>query len=111
VVSNAEADNNIWLNHSELSIAGRPLKPEKIVLPRQRELCLPESMDASSDLRIADRQRPSPEQIRAQKGRMRMSAMWQSLFNMSEYDFDGPVVICNFTGYVEDCGLSVPGLD
>ena len=89
-VLNTELDSNIWLNHSELSIAGRPLQTERVLLPRQRDLVLPESTDASADLRLAERQRPSPEQQRAQKGKERMVALLKSLLTLSEYHWDGP---------------------
>lgn len=110
VVPNELVDDNVFLNCSELSTAGRPMYADKVLLPRQRDLVLPESTDASSDLRLAERARPSPEQLRAQKGRSRVTAMLRSLLTMSEYTFDGPVVLVNFTGYVEDVGLSVARL-
>lgn len=106
-VLNTEVDNNIWINGSELSVAGRPLQQERVLLPRHRDLVLPESTDASADLRLAERQRPSPEQQRAQKGKERMSAMLKSLLNVAEYRWDGPVLVVNLTGYVEDAGLAV----
>ena len=107
VVSSANTDTNKWLNSSELSIAGRPLSTDTIYLPRQRDLLLPESVSADDDLRLADRTRPSPEQVSAQKGREKMNAMWGSLFKLSEWSPPGPVLLVNLTGYVEDCGVSV----
>eukprot|EP00435_Cladocopium_sp_Y103_P012551 s4234_g3.t1 len=108
VADGASIDNNVFINAAELSIAGRPLTNERVVLPRQRDLVLPESTDASADLRTAERQRPSPEQVRAQKGRQRLQTVMSSLLNVSEYNFGNkPVCIVNFTPYVEDLGLCV----
>ena len=108
VADGATIEENIWINASELSIAGRPLTNERVVLPRQRDLVLPESTDASADLRTAERQRPSPEQLRARKSRKRLQTMLASLMNVSEYQFGSrPVCVVNFTPYVEDLGLCV----
>ena len=106
VALNSEIDENVWINASELSVAGRPLQQATVTLPRQRDLVLPESTDASSDLRLAERPRPSPEQLRAQKGRQRLQSLFSSLLSMADYQWDAPVVIVNFTGYVEDAGLA-----
>ena len=108
VVSGDHADTNLWLNHSELSIAGRPLTESKIFLPRQRDLLLPESVSADTDLRLSERLRPSHKEVSAQKGREKLAAMWQSLFKLADWQPPGPVLICNLTGYVEDAGVSVP---
>ena len=97
----------MWLNASELSVAGRPLQQTTVTLPRQRDLVLPESTDASSDLRLAERPRPSPEQLRAQKGSQRLQALFGSLLTVADHQWDGPVVLVNFTPYVEDGGLAV----
>ena len=105
----AEAEeDNVWLNYSELSVAGRPLKAESIMLPRQKDLVLPESTDPNSDLRTAERQRPSHVEVRAQKGRGRLAAVFRSLLTMSEYKNMGPCILINFSGYVEDAALAVP---
>ena len=77
-----------------------------VTLPRQRDLVLPESTDASSDLRLAERPRPSPEQLRAQKGSLRLQSLFESLLQVSDHKWDAPVVIVNFTGYVEDAALA-----
>ena len=107
VCLNEHVDDNLWLNASELSVAGRPLQQMTVTLPRQRDLVLPESTDASSDLRLAERPRPSPEQLRAQKGSQRLQALFSSLLTVAEHQWDGPVVLVNFTPYVEDGGLAV----
>jgi hypothetical protein len=86
------------------------LQQPTVTLPRQRDLVLPESTDASTDLRLAERPRPSPEQVRAQKGRQRLQALFSSLLNVAEHQWDAPVVIVNFTGYVEDAALAASHL-
>lgn len=107
---NERVEENMWITASELSVAGRPLQQPTVTLPRQRDLVLPESTDASTDLRLAERPRPSQEQVRAQKGRQRLQALASgtafSLLNVAEHKRDAQVVIANFTGYVENAGLA-----
>ena len=105
-----EADNP-WVNNSEFGCAGRPLSDEKILLPLSRELLLPESLDADNDLRFAERTRPSPEALAAQKGQHRWLTMLRSLLNMTNYSLKcKPVMLLNLTPYVEDLGVSATWL-
>ena len=73
VVNSESAGENVWLN-SELAICGRPVGRQEgeqgapcSVLPRSSSLPLPEGASPESDLKIADRTRPSREQTSAQK--------------------------------------------
>lgn len=101
---------NIFVNHSELAVAGRPLGEQQVVLPRQRDLLLPESLLPDKDIRLSERAKPSPEQVRAQKGREKHSASLCSLLQLPAGKcFTGPVVLVNLTGYVEDMGAAVRG--
>ncbi|CAK9022487.1 Uncharacterized protein SCF082_LOCUS15807 [Durusdinium trenchii] len=79
------AQENVFLTTSELGLCGRPLQGEEdIVLPLSKDMLLPESLDAESDLKQAERQRPSIEACQAQKLK------------------DKPCIILNLTGYIED---------
>ena len=64
VVNFDAKEENVWLNNSEFSIVGRPLRAAP-VLPAQRNLLIPESPES---VRVADRLRPSARQVCAQKG-------------------------------------------
>ena len=76
-------------------------------MPLSRELVLPESLDADDGIRVAERQRPSPETVAAQKGKARWVVLLRSLLSMQGYDLTNrPVVIVNFTSYVEDVGCA-----
>jgi hypothetical protein len=81
IVNHSAVEDNPWLNSSELSLAGRSLGGESVCLPRQKDLILPESTDASSDLKVGARQRPSPEQVAAQKGTNRYSSKLTALLS------------------------------
>ena len=109
MIGNKDAlQSNIFMNHSELACAGRPLCSREIVLPRQRDLLLPESLDQDAGIRLSDRAKPSPEQVRAQKGPQIHTSLLQSLLTLDKEKFKGPVLLVNFTGYVEDMGSAVP---
>lgn len=72
------------------------------------ELLLPESLDADTDLRFAERARPSAEASFAQKGQHRWITMLKSLLTMNGYNLKNkPVIVLNFTSYAEDLGVSV----
>ena len=79
-------ENNQWLS-SELAVCGRPVGRVEgehgaptSVLPRASALLLPEGASPESDLKLADRTRPSPEQTSAQKGTARLELLLESLF-------------------------------
>lgn len=93
---------------AELAVAGRPLDSQQILLPRQRDLLLPESLGADSDIRLSERSKPSPEQIRAQKGTGKHVAILRSILATGTEALKGPVLICNVTPYVEEVGSAVP---
>ncbi|CAK9013936.1 Uncharacterized protein SCF082_LOCUS12137, partial [Durusdinium trenchii] len=94
---------NPWVNNSEFGCCGRPLTEDKVLLPLSRELLLPESLDPDSDLRFAERARPSTEATSAQKGQHRWLTMLRSMLNMTNYNMKGkPVIVLNLTPYVED---------
>ena len=108
-VTNKEgAETNAWTNFSELGVCGRPLGDQKIFMPLSKDLLLPESLSAEEDLRFAERQRPSPETVAAQKGKDRWMTLLRSALTMvGNYDMTNtPVIILNFTSYVEDVGTA-----
>lgn len=109
VLNNTALKDNIFMT-SELACAGRPLDFSNVTLPKQRDLLLPESLDVDSGIRLSDRAKPSPEQVRAQKGPLIHESLIQSLLKLDKESFSGPVLICNLTGYVEDVGSAVPQL-
>lgn len=103
------AADNIFATGSELGLCGRPIDTDAgIVLPLSREMILPESLDPESDLKQAERQRPSNEACQAQKGTKRWAALLQSLLTLSGSSMKGkPVIVLNLTGYIEDVGCAV----
>lgn len=112
VVSNEAKTDNVWLD-SELAICGRPVGRSESeggapcsLLPRSNALLLPEGASAESDIKLADRTRPSPEQTAAQKGQGRLQMILESLFRHTSVR--GPVLIVNLTGYVEELAAAVP---
>ena len=108
-VAKQHAKNHIVLLNSELSLAGRPLGEDAVAsLPRGSELLVPVSESPDADLLLAERQRPSPEQVAAQKGARRVEVLITSLF--TGVKFPGPVVIDNLTGHVEDVGSAAQDL-
>lgn len=98
---------NFLLQNSELAVAGRPLDNTQVLLPRQRDLLVPESLQSDSDIRLAERATPSPEQVRAQKGPGKHVALLRSVLSTGRENLKGPVLVCNVTGYVEDVGSAV----
>ena len=116
IVVNGETSNdNCWLE-SELAVCGRPIGRSEgdqgaptSVLPRTSALLLPEAPSTESDLKLAERTRPSPEQQAAQKGIQRMQLLLDSLFR--HVTFKGPCLLVNFTGYVEEVGAAEPRSD
>jgi hypothetical protein len=102
---------NPWLEASELAVNGRPcssddgLSPPPVAqLPKGQNLLVPVSDSPDGDIMTADRYRPSPEQVAAQKGVKRNEIIIQSLFTNME--IAGPVLLVNLTGYVEDVGVA-----
>ena len=98
---------NQWAG-SELLVSGRPMDTERLVakLPRQRDLLLPESLDANRDLRVAERNRPGPEQIAAQKSVEYNSTLITSALLGVTAKPNSAVLIANLTGYIEDQGVA-----
>jgi len=110
VVNGETSGDNCWLE-SELAVCGRPVGRAEgdqgaptSVLPRTSALLLPEAPSTESDLKLAERTRPSPEQQAAQKGVQRIQLLLDSLFR--HVTFKGPCIIVNFTGYVEEVGAA-----
>lgn len=110
VVNGETSGDNCWLE-SELAVCGRPVGRAEgdqgaptSVLPRTSALLLPEAPSTESDLKLAERTRPSPEQQAAQKGVQRIQLLLGSLFR--HVTFKGPCIIVNFTGYVEEVGAA-----
>ena len=100
--------DNVFLTASELGTCGRPLTEEVVSLPLSKDMLLPESLNCESDLKQAERQRPSAEATQAQKGVGRWVALLTSLLNVSDDTFKNkPIIILNLTGYVEDVGVAV----
>ncbi|CAK9095526.1 Uncharacterized protein SCF082_LOCUS44871, partial [Durusdinium trenchii] len=108
LVVNKEAESdNPWINNSEFGSAGRPLGTDPIILPLSKDLILPEALDPDSDLRFAERLRPSSEATSAQKGCQRWEAILKSMLTMTGYSLKkSPVIVLNLTSYVEDLGVS-----
>lgn len=106
------AADNVFINSSELGLCGRPLQyQEEIILPRSKDMLLPESFDEEADLKQSERQRPSVEATQAQKGTQRWIALLQSLLTMSGAVLKGkPCIVINLTGYIEDVGCAVSWL-
>lgn len=109
VVETESKDSNTWLLQSELSLAGRPLAAGVEIgeLPLQRDLVLLESVSPNEDLRTADRQRPSPEQVVSQKGAAMMETLLQSALADMDDIKNRPVLVVNVFGFIEDIGVAV----
>ena len=69
-----------------------------------RLVLLPEGSSPDSDLRISERNRPSPEQQSAQKGAGRLQLLLESLVKFTP--LKRPVLLVNWTGYVEEVALA-----
>ena len=112
VVSHESMTENIWLQQSELCVAGRPVGDESgdqpnvplALLPKQSEILQVVSDSPDADLLLADRPRPSDEQIAAQKGTRRDMMVITSVYKHME--LPGPSLACMLTGHVEDCGTA-----
>ena len=112
LVTNFEAEENVFLTSSELALCGRPMSQVDISLPLSKDMLLPESLSPDEDLRQSERQRPSAEACAAQKGQARWIALLQSLLTTSGNLLKAkPVIVLNLTGYIEDvgCAVSWPG--
>ena len=107
VITNSSLEDNDWLQNSELCLAGRPLEDAPAELPKQKELYLPESLCPDKDLRMAERNRPSPEQILAQKGVPVARSLLRSCLSNMPFDSTSSVLLVSFSGYVEDMGGAV----
>ncbi|CAK9079166.1 unnamed protein product [Durusdinium trenchii] len=114
VVNGDTIESNQWLQ-SELAVCGRPVSANEgvvgaptSVLPKASSLLLPESASPESDLRLSERSRPSPEQQSAQKGASRLQLLLESLIKYTP--LKGPVLVVNWTGYVEELALAVLNL-
>ncbi|CAK9079619.1 unnamed protein product, partial [Durusdinium trenchii] len=93
---------------SAMSIANDTGAPTA-TLPKSNMLLLPEGASPNSDLKIAERVRPSPEQSSAQKGLQRLEILVDSLVRYVPLK-DSPLLIVNFTGYVEELAAAVLNL-
>ncbi|CAK9098294.1 Uncharacterized protein SCF082_LOCUS46069 [Durusdinium trenchii] len=100
---------NVFTTSSELGLCGRPLQfDDDILLPLSKDMILPESLDTESDLKQAERQRPSHEACQAQKGTRRWEALLQSMLTINGENMKGkPCIVLNLTGYIEDVGCAV----
>ena len=114
VVCNLEhKDKNPFLQASELCIAGRAVGDEaadnpvvpSAVLPKGSDILQSVSASADDDLFLAERVRPSPEQLAFQRGIARDTIFITSALKGME--FAGPVLLVNLTGGVEDVGVAV----
>ncbi|CAK9047272.1 unnamed protein product [Durusdinium trenchii] len=115
VVNGDSKDSNILWLQSELAVCGRPVSQNEqengaptSVLPKASSLLLPEGSSPDSDLRISERNRPSPEQQSAQKGAGRLQLLLESLVKFTP--LKRPVLLVNWTGYVEEVALAVLNL-
>jgi hypothetical protein len=108
---------NMWLQHSELCIFGRPTADEELAsdarvpvaaLPLQSELLQPVSASPDKDIMTGERFRPGEETLRAQKGPSRDEVFLESLLKGAR--LSGPVLIVNLCGYVEDAGVAALAL-
>ncbi|CAK9042526.1 Uncharacterized protein SCF082_LOCUS24459 [Durusdinium trenchii] len=125
VTSSSLMDSNGWLA-SELAVYGRFVGANEssdsvaplAILPKTASLLIPEP--ASPDpmivstacfdwdtVRIADRLRPSHEQVAAQKGVMRLEFLVSSVLKYTSFP---AVLIVNLTGYVEELAIAVANM-
>ena len=109
-VGNDSRRANIVYLSSELAIAGRPLQEGPVVIPKQKHLILPESLKADEDIRVAERSRPGPATISAQKGVDRLILLWETYFKGINHNGPKVIISCG-TGYIEDPGAAVLILD
>jgi hypothetical protein len=103
VVNGDTAEQNKWLGESELCVSGRPMTNSPIPkLAKPEELMIPESLDPNKDLRMAERNRPNEEQIRAQKGEEVISTMLTSVLQNMDIGSDSALIVNNLTPHVEE---------
>jgi len=86
---------------------GRPLINCFDELPKQRDLLLPESINPDKDLRLAERSRPSPEQVLVQKRVDLAATLLRSCMNNMPFDRKSVVLVVSLIGYIEDLGCAV----
>lgn len=112
LVSNLDGTSeNVFITASELGCCGRPLMTNPLLLPLSKDLMIPENLDVETDLKGAERQRPSPETCQAQKGVDRWVALLTSLLTTSSNVLKGkPVIVLCLTGYIEDVGTAASWL-
>ena len=115
IVDHDTRDSNVWACSSALSLSGRAVAADEneggaptIKLPRGQDLLLPEAASPDGDLRLSERTRPSPEQSAARKGVPRAESLLQALLKGSSVR--GPVMLVQFTGYVEEFGSAAAWL-
>lgn len=65
-------------------------------------------LSSQDNVRIAERLRPSNEQLAAQKGCRRLEMLLESALRHCKFD---AVLIISLTGYVQELGLAVVRLD
>ncbi|CAK9064429.1 Uncharacterized protein SCF082_LOCUS33169 [Durusdinium trenchii] len=114
IVSANVQEENPWLQ-SELCIFGRTVGPNETegagaplaLLPKTASLLIPGPFLPKDSVRIAERLRPSNEQVCAQKGHKRLEMLLTSLLRGTSHR----AVLCvNLTGYVEDLAVTVANL-
>ena len=88
VVNGDTIESNQWLQ-SELAVCGRPVSANEGVVGAPTSV----------------RSRPSPEQQSAQEGASRLQLLLESLIKYTP--LKGPVLVVNWTGYVEELALAV----
>jgi hypothetical protein len=71
-------------------------------------LLLPECLGQNDDLKLAERQRPSPEQVAAQKGAANALSTITSALRGMGFGPSDCVLLVNLTGHVEDVGVAAP---
>lgn len=100
-----DADENEWLEKSALAMHGRP--DHVVTLPEQKKLVFPESLETNADFRFADRKRPHPDQVVAQKGPEYHEVLIKELLSGMGFSkgCKGPhVMLVNIAPFVEDAG-------
>ena len=70
----------------------------------QKAKCLSDPLENQDNVRIAERLRPSNEQLAAQKGAKRLEMLLESCMRHCKFK---AILICNLTGYVQELALAV----
>lgn len=96
------AVENEWLQKSALAVHGRP--DEVVTLPEQRKLLFPESLETNTDFRFADRKRPHPDQVVAQKGPEYQEVLLKELISGMQFNQNTQLLVVNVAPFVEDAG-------